>query len=432
MNTIVMKYGFFKYVISFLVLFLVSNRTNAQDQALTLEHCYALAKANYPAIKKLDLIAKTGTYDIQNANKRFLPQINFSGQATYQSQTVSFADAVGALPGISLPSISKDQYRIQGEISQLLYDGGNTKAQKNLIAANTAFQEQTVTSTLYSINQRINSLYFSILLIDAQLKQNQLNKINLETQVQKAEAALSNGVAFRSNVDELKAEVLNIEMQTTEYKSNRIAYLSMLSLFLGMELPQTVQLEMPKGQFARSAISRPELKAFDLQKTVYDEQEKQLKSDYLPQVNAFFQGAYGRPTLNIIENKFGPWYVTGVRFAWSLSSLYSLSNRKNSLQLNRQSVETDKEMFLLNTKVDLAQQDEQVNKYSSLIRQDDAAIALRTSVTQSAEAQLANGVITTHEYIQKVNAEHLARQLKILHEIQLLQAIYNLKFIAGN
>lgn len=409
-----------------------ANRATAQGEALTLERCYTLAKANYPAIKKMDLITKTGEYTIQNANKRFLPQISFSGQATYQSQTVSFADAVGSLPGISLPSISKDQYKIQGEISQLIYDAGNTKIQKDLIAANTALEEQTLVSSLYGINQRINSLYFAILLIDAQLKQNELNKANLQTQVQKAEAAFDNGVAFRSNVEELKAEVLNIEMQTTEYTSNRTAYLNMLSLFIGKKLPESMQLELPTAQYTLSSINRPELKAFDLQKNIVDQQEKQLKTDYLPQVSGFFQGAYGRPTLNIIENKFGPWYVTGLRFSWSLSSFYSLSNKRNILQLNRQSIDADKETFLLNAKVDLSQQDEQVSKYTTLIQQDDAAIALRTSVTQSAEAQLSNGVITTHEYIQKLNAEHLAKQLKILHEIQLLQAIYNLKFIAGN
>jgi outer membrane protein TolC len=432
MNNVVMKYCYLTHVILLLILLHFANRAAAQVEVLTLERCYTLAKANYPAIKKMDLITKTGEYTIQNANKRFLPQISFSGQATYQSQTVSFADAVGSLPGISLPSISKDQYKIQGEISQLIYDAGNTKMQKDLIAANTALEEQTLVSSLYGINQRINSLYFAILLIDAQLKQNELNKANLQTQAQKAEAAFDNGVAFRSNVEELKAEVLNIEMQTTEYTSNRTAYLNMLSLFIGKKLPESMQLELPTAQYTLSAINRPELKAFDLQKNIVDQQEKQLKSDYLPQVSGFFQGAYGRPTLNIIENKFGPWYVTGLRFSWSLSSFYSLSNKKNIFQLNRQSIDADKETFLLNAKVDLSQQDEQVNKYTILIRQDDAAIALRTSVTQSAEAQLSNGVITTHEYIQKLNAEHLAKQLKILHEIQLLQAIYNLKFIAGN
>lgn len=405
---------------------------NAQPANITIEECYESARENYPTISKIGLIAKTRDYDLQNASKKFLPQITFSGQATYQSQTVSFADAVGSIPGMSLPSISKDQYKIQGDISQLLYDGSNTKHQKELTKASSELQEQNLEASLYTIKQRINNIYFSILLMEAQLKQNELNKANLQTQIQKTEASLVNGTAFRSNLDELKAEIENLDIASTEYRSNRASYLQMLSLFIGRELSEATHLEQPVAEYSSAAIRRPELKAFDLQKSVYDVQQKQLNSDYLPQVNAFFQGAYGRPTLNILENKFGPWYITGLRLTWSLGGLYSLSNKKHTLALNKQAVEADREAFLLNARLDLVQQDEQVKKYMELLLRDQQVIMLRTSVARAAEAQLANGVITIHEYIQKVNAENLARQTKILHEIQLLQAKYNQKFITGN
>lgn len=416
------------------LLLLLHHHVNAQEAGnLSLEDCYAMAKENYPAIKKMDLIVRSSDFDIQNANKRYLPQVTFSGQATYQSETISFPDALGTSGAAGvLPVISKDQYKIQGEINQLLYDGGSTHYQKDLLKANAALQEQNLEASLYSIKQRINSIYFSILLMDAQLKQNELNKATLQTQIQKTEAALENGTAFRSSLEELKAEILNIDMAATEYKSNRIAYLNMLSMFIGKKLSASTQLQIPEENYKKNEVNRPELKAYDLQRSVYDAQQKQLKSDYLPTVNVFFQGAYGRPTLNIIENKFGPWYIAGARFSWSLGGLYTLSNRKNILSLNRQSVDADRETFLLNTHLDLAQQDEQVNKYRTLIQQDNEAISLRISVTKSADAQLENGVITTHEYIQKVNAENLAKQTKILHEIQLLQAQYNQKFISGN
>jgi len=422
-----------KVILTIGCLFIAATYVNAQS--LTLEECHQLAKTNYPAIKKMELIAKTSDYDLQNVSKRYLPQLNFSGQATYQSQTMDYGDLLGGASsslGISPPTMSKDQYKIQGEINQLLYDGGSSRNQKELINANKELQLQNIETNLYTINNRINNIYFSVLLMDAQLKQNVLNKANLQTQIQKTEAALENGVAFRSNLDELKAEIVNIEMAGTEYESNRTAYLEMLSLFIGKEISDATQLATPETEILQTSINRPELKAYDLQKSIYDVQRKDLKSGYMPQVNAFFQGAYGRPTLNVIENKFGPWYITGVRFTWSLGSLYTLSNKKNTFTLSQQSVEADKETFLLNTKLDLVQQDEQVKKYNNLILQDEQAIALRTSVTKSAEAQLNNGVITTHEYIQKVNAEHLAKQTKILHEIQLLQAKYNQKFIAGN
>lgn len=405
----------------------------AQSESLTLEECYLLAKENYPEIKKLGLIAKTTEYTIDNANKGYLPKISFSGQATYQSQTISFSDALGALPiSTSLPSLSKDQYKIQGEVDQLLYDGGIIHHQKELTKANNELQTQNIEVSLYTLKQRINALFFSILLTNAQLRQNEIKKANLQTQVQKAKAALQYGTAYRSNVDELKAEVVNTDMANTEYISNRSAYLKMLSIFIGKEISDSSVLQSPEPEFLSSEINRPELKGFDLQKSVYTLQEEQLKSDLMPKVSAFFQGAYGRPTLNIIENKFGPWFITGVRFSWSLESLYTSSNKKQILELNRKTTDTNKETFLINTKMDLAQQEESIKKYNLLLEQDKSVIDLRHSVTQSAEAQLANGVITTHEYIQKLNTEHLANQTMILHQIQLLQAKYNQKFISGN
>jgi outer membrane protein TolC len=416
-----------------ILLMLCFNWITAQSGSLSLEECYRLAKENYPMIRKMDIIAKTADFTVENANKRYLPQISFSGQASYQSQTVSFSDALGSLPtNMALPSLSKDQYKIQGEVDQLLYDGGKIRNQKDLVKANAELQSQNIEANLYAVRQRINMIFFSVLLMDSQLKQNELNKANLQTQVKKTEAALKYGVAYRSNLDELKAEIINIDMMSTEYKTNRDSYLKILSVFIGKNVSSSEQLQLPDGEVFQTEMKRPEIKSFELQKSVYDLQESQLKSDLLPKVSAFVQGAYGRPTLNIIENKFGPWFIAGIRFNWSLESLYTNSNQKEILKLNRQAVDADQETFLFNTKLDLTQQDDQVKKYNELLQQDENAIALRESVRKSAEAQLSNGVITVHEYIQKTNAENLAKQTLILHQIQLLQAKYNQKFITGN
>lgn len=409
--------------------------SSAHAQSISLEECHRLARSNYPAIKKMDLISKTAAYDLQNASKKYLPQVVISGQATYQSEVVDYGSIFGGATsamGITPPILSKDQYRIQGEVNQLLFDGGIMRNQKELIGANEKLREQNIEANLYGINSRINNIFFAVLLMEAQLKQNELRKANLETQVQKTEVALQNGVAFRSSLDELKAEIIAIEMAGTEYSAGRTAYLNMLSLFIGVDLSDTAQLFVPKIETLQTDINRPELKAFDLQKSVYTIQVEGLKSAYQPQLSAFFQGGYGRPTLNMIDNKFGGWYITGARFTWSLGSLYSLSNKRSILSIQQQMVDVERETFLFNTKLDLRQEDENILKYKTLIRQDEEAIALRAAVAKSAEAQLNNGVITTHEYIQKVNAEHLSRQHKIIHEIQLLQAKYNQKFITGN
>ena len=403
------------------------------QEVLTLEDCYRLARDHYPTVQKLDLIAKSEDYTLANANKAYLPQISITGQATYQSETIDFSQSIGRLPlPITLPTVSKDQYKVVGEVSQLLYNGGATRAQKQLIKAQSAVQTQAVETQLYALKQRVSNLYFGVLLIDAQLSQNQLNAKTVQSQLEKAEVALKNGTTLPSNVAELKAELVRLAMQRTEYEATKVMYLQMLSTFIGKSLPFDTTLPRPRSTTLGTANHRPELKGFDLQQSVLDIQRRQLTSEYLPKIGLFFQGAYGRPTLNIIKNEFDFYYIAGVRLQWNLSPLYSLSNRKQLLQLQGESLSADRKAFLMSTELDLTQQQTQISKLQRLMEQDQESVALRHLVAQAAQVQLDNGVITTHEYLQKVNAENLAKQTLLLHEIQLLQAQENQHLVTND
>ncbi len=405
---------------------------HAQTLQLGIDSCYSMARENYPLIKKQDLISKSSRYSIANASKIYLPQLTVNGQATYQSQTISFSEALPSIPGISFPTMDKDQYKIQAELSQAIYDGGITKHQKALILANEQMQQQSLEVNLNTLKDRVTHIYFSILLFDEQLKQNEIRKTDLQGALAKANAAFENGTGLKSNADELKAAIINIDMAAITFRANRKAFMDMLALLIGRPVDESTVLVLPEQLPIVSGISRPELKYFDLQKKNFDIQEQQLRSAYTPKLSAFAQGAYGRPTLNIIENKFGPWWIAGIRLNWSLGSLYSLKNNKHLLDINRQNIDTDKETFLFNTRITLNEQHADIKKYSDLLEQDNAVIELLTAVVQSAKAQLDNGVITVHEYIAKLNEENLAKQSRIVHRIQLLQAQYNFKNTSGN
>lgn len=412
---------------------LVSGLTvQAQHSVYTLEKCYAFARQNYPLIKKHDLIARSSDYSVENAGKGWLPQFSIGGQATYQSETIDFQKVIGGGPGLLIPPLSKDQYKIQAEVDQNIYDGGKTKNEKDLIRANEASQQQSLEVSLYQLNDRINQIYFSILLIDEQIRQNNFNKDNFLNSASKAKASYDNGTALKSNVDEFLAEIATIDMVNIEYQSNRKAYIDMLSIFIGQPLDENTQLVMPPQIVTETIIKRPELLMYDLNKQILDVQDRELKTSYLPKFDAFIQGAYGRPTLNFIDNNFGGWYIGGVRMIWNLGGLYTLKNNRSYLKIGKESVDIDKETFLYNTNLVMKNQSQNMIKYASLLNQDEKVISLRSSVANAAKAQLENGVVTTHDYIAKVNDENLARQSKILHSIQLIQAQYEFKNTTGN
>ncbi|MBE9463557.1 TolC family protein [Dyadobacter subterraneus] len=424
-----------KKKIRLLFLFFFSVQTAAQAQNisnLTIEECYTLARENFPLIKKYDLVRKSSGFSLQNASKLYLPQVAVSGQASYQSQTINFSEVIPSIPGVNFPTLSKDQYKIQADISQIIYDAGDINNQKASIRANQAVQEQNIEMNLREVNDRVNQIYFAIILMDEQLKQNEIRKSELQSQLDKTLAALANGTSFRSNADQLKAELINVDMNSIEFKANKQAYLKMLSIIIDKKVDSETKLQMPGEKIMSAEINRPEIKFYDLQKRLFDVEDKKLQSAFTPKVSAFFQGAYGRPTLNIIKNEFGPWFVIGLRLNWNLGSLYSLKNNRQSLHISRQSLEVDKEIFLYNTNLSLSQQSGDIQKYKDLIEQDKMVIGLRESVKKSSLAQLENGVITVHEYISQLNSENTSRQTLILHTIQLLQAEYKYNHISGS
>lgn len=400
-----------------------------QTKKFSIEEVYQMARKNYPLVKQRDLIAKTKDYSVSNAAKGYLPVFSVNGQATYQSAVTNFPFHI---PGLTIPQFSKDQYKIYAEGDQVIYDGGAIKNQKQTAEANEVVQQQTLEVQLYELYDRINQLFFGALLEEEQLKQNDLLQQDLQNGIDKAKAQVANGVAYRSSVDELSAQLLQTQQSRIDLIATKKAYLDMLGLFIDANLDDNTILEKPASPVLADSITRPELLAFDSQKKIYDLQDRLLKDQLRPKVSFFVQGGYGRPGLNFLSNSFEGYYLGGLRLNWNFGSLYTQKNQQHLLDINKNSLDIQKETFLFNTKISQLQQNENVQKYDSLIDKDDAIVELRASVKKAAYAQLENGVLSAHDYITQVNAEDQARQAKILHEMQLLQAQYSYQNIVGD
>ncbi len=418
-------------ILMILIIILTSTLPLYAQQTVTLsiEKVYQLARKNYPLIKQRDLIAKTKEYSVSNAAKGYLPVFSVNGQATYQSTVTNFPFQI---PGLKVPQFSKDQYKFYAEADQMIYDGGVIKNQKQTAEANEVVQQQNVEVELYALYDRVNQLFFGALLEDQQLKENDLLQQDIQNGIDKAKALVANGVAYRSSVDELSAQLLEAQQSRIDLIATKKAYLDMLGLFIDAKPGDSTILTRPAAPALTDSIKRPELLAFDSQKKIYDLQNKLLHDQLKPKISFFLQGGYGRPGLNFLSNDFAWYYLGGLRLSWNLGSLYTLKNQQHLLNINNNSLDVQKETFLFNTKISQQQQNANVEKYDSLIQKDDAIIDLRASVKKAAYAQFENGVLSAHDYLSQVNAEDQARQSKILHEMQLLQAQYSYENIVGN
>lgn len=404
----------------------------AKAQApLTLDQCYELARQNYPLIKQKDLIEQSKDFSIGNIRSGFLPQFTINGQATYQSAVTKLPVSI---PGISIQPLSKDQYKVYGELNQTLYDGGTINRQSQLTETNAQVEDQKLEVELYKIKERINQIYFGVLLVEKQIDQVNLLKQDLQINISRTESAIRNGTAFRSNADLLQAEYLKAEQRIIEMSAMRKTYLDMLGYFINQQLNENTQLATPVVLAPEEdpTIVRPELSLYNFQNELLGKQYQMSRTRNLPRVGLFLQGGYGKPALNLLENKFNGYYLGGLRLNWSLSGLYNSKRDKQLLDVNLQQVNLQKETFLFNTNMAMSQQKQEVNKLQSLIEVDDKIIELRSRIKKTAEVQQQNGVITTNDYLRELNAEDQAKQNKLVHEVQLLMALYNYQNTIGN
>lgn len=401
---------------------------------LELQQANELARQHYPQIRQKDLVKQTAALTIDNLQKGFLPQLAISGQATYQSDVTRIPVA---LPGFSIDPPSKDQYRLVADLSQLIYDGGITKEQKVQQQLNANLEEQKIEVELYQLKERVNQVFLGVLYLDEQLKQTSLVKADIGTGIRKVEAQVQNGVAFRSGLNMLKAELLRAEQRAIEIGASRRGLLDVLGLLIGQPIGDSTVLVQPAAPGTGMAggntgINRPELNVFSAQSGLLSQQHKLIRAKNLPRASLFVQGGYGRPGLNLLKNGFSLFAVGGVRFSWSLGGLYTRKKEQELTEVNKRIVDVQRETFILNTSTRLKQQDAEINKLQQLAATDQEIILLRASVKEAAKAQLENGVITASDYLREVNAEDQARQSLITHQLQLLQARINYNTISGN
>ncbi len=246
---------------------------------LSLDSCQAKAVRNYPLIQQYGLIDQTTEFTVSNANKAFLPQLSFNVIGGIVDGFPRFET-----PGATQGSNSDFQLISVVQLNQAIWDGGATKASKELAKANAEIEKADIDVSLYQLRERVNNLYFGILLIDAQLAQNDIYFENLERNSKRIQIAVENGTAYKSDLDEVKVELLNSEERTTELVYNKAAYCKVLSAMIGEPVSPEVLFRQPENEllYLDTSIGRPELSLFAYQKALIDARSELNKSTLYP------------------------------------------------------------------------------------------------------------------------------------------------------
>ncbi len=406
-------------------LLILSLKLSAQ-QILTLDECYSSARKNYPSLKQKSFNDSLSNNKINNYGIGYLPKISFGAQASYQSDVTKLNINV---PFIQMPDISKDRYQITMDVKQLIYDGGNISSLKDIEKSSLQVEQQKIEVELYALKQRVNDLYFNVLILKEKSKSLDITASDISDRIAEQESKVKGGATAEGNVYILKAQLLQVQSQMTEAGNDILAAINSLSELTGdaiqpdadFTVPENINVSANKINYA----GRPENQLYDLQKNYLTSLKGNLHSSKNPKFSAFGQAGYGRPGLNMLDNTFQPFYIVGLNFSWSPVDWGSESLQSQIYDVNRSIVDIQRETFYKNLTVTEQRYKSDIEKYSALLNKDDEILNVRQDIMKVTKSQLDNGIITATNYVTELNNYNQAMLTKNIHRLQLIQSKIN-------
>lgn len=406
-----------------------------QLAAISLEECYTLARNNYPLVRQYELTEAMSRYSFENAAMGYVPQISLGGQATLQSDVTEFPEAFNnllALAGVEMKGLSHDQYKVQLDISQTIWDGGYSKAQREAVKAQAEVSRLTLDKDIDALKTRINQMYFGILVMEENIRTSLYMDTLMTANLKIVESAVRNGTALASDTDNIRVELLTLRQQRRQLESAVRTYKDMLAIMIGRRIEDSEVFEKPEVMLVDTSLNkRTELLLFDARIREIELQKKMLDVAVMPKFAFFAQGWYGKPGLNIFDdmvyNKMSWNGIAGITFKWNISGFYTRKNDLRSIDLSQRSVELQRDAFKWNTDLQQTQIQNEIDRMYEMKASDDEIVRLRESVRKVSESKYRNGIITVNDLLRDIMNENKAKVERSRHELELLRNIYDLK-----
>ena len=399
-----------------------------------LDECKQMARKHYPLIRQYDLISQSKEFTLSNVSHSWLPQLGLSAQATYQSDVVRWPEqfeSMLAMQGLDMPGLRKDQYKVQIDLQQTIWDGGKSKADRDIAQLEAENSRLSADVEMYSLEKRVEDIYFGILLLQEQRRQLEDMMTRLRNNLDYVNTLVENGIAMQTDADAVHVQILTANQNLSQINAKEDSFRKMLSLFIGKEIGAD-ELAAPSGVEPMGYDSqRIELKLFDSQIGLLQAKEDMINVSLTPKLSLFAQGYYGYPGLNMFENMVSSKWslngIVGIRMNWNISSFYSSKTSRKQIRNAMDNLELKRDVFTFNSRLQAEQENAEIAHIRAALKDDDKIVELRVRVREAAELRLQEGVIDMNDLLGKIIDESAAIITRSTHEIELLKAIYDLK-----
>jgi len=420
----------FKTSFVILSLLLISKVSFSQkENQVLLKTCIDSAIANYPLLKQQALFAQQYEVQQQQLKNANLPQVQFNAKATYQSDVIALNLNI---PGMDIPTMSKDQYKFTLDVHQSIYNGGATVKQKNIYSNQQEMDQQQLVIELYSLKKTVVELVFGVMFNRQQLDILASYQTQLDSKIEEFGNLVDNGAMLKSKLDGFVLEKLKVQQKIVEAKSDRVNIINNLMELTSLKLDTSMQFVSQDFNLnANQTQQRPEYKLMSLQQNQLALSKELVGAKNQPHVFAYGTAGYGRPGFNYLSDSFSDFYLVGLGVSWNIWNWQEGKREKQILDLNSQMIESQKETFEKNLKMGLNTYESEILKQQQLIEQDKQIIEIQKQIANTSDSQLKNGTLTVTQYVdelQKVQQQELQYQI---HNLKLKLAKVNYLWAMG-
>lgn len=417
-------------MIYLIILFLLSS-SFAISKEYSLEELLNLAESNSGYSKQESHFSKIAELESEELNSNYYPQFSVDAQATYQSDIFELPLNI---PGMSIPSLRKDQYNINLNLNQVIYDGSAIAKGVELTDISAAANIETSKTKIRNVVENVASLYYAASKLNASAKIIETTIKTLESNKLQIKSLVDNGVLLRSNLDALEIQIssrLQTKQTILSDYNNLLISISRLCGINNLTSLQEGKIAIPTNDEIK--INRNEILALEKY------QEMNLKKSDLnytsttPKVFAFARLGYGNPNMfNMFNQEWSEFYMVGIKFSWKPFSWFSESQNLKAVALKNENLEIDKQEFLRQLNIQLEKENSEITKAESLISQDAIILDLQKKIIADKYAQLTNGTATVNDYLSELNSLELYETNFSIHNIMLESAKNNLLIKSGN
>jgi len=414
-----------------LTALLIAGVGSAQE-SLTLFDCQQMARENAPRLGDLDIIQLMGETKMDQAKNSWYPSLDLNGRISYQSDVVTVALTDPSIPA-EFPEVPHDQYGINVDISQNLYDGGISRGKKLYEEAQMAADLQQVEVDLYGLKGRVNQNYFAVLILQENMRNLEIHLENLQARKEAVQTAVSHGVLLETELHVLEVERLKVEKSMIELESSKKARMRALRVMCGDGFYEQAILEEPQFEsFGDLDLARPEYKLFDLREASMEAGKNLAGKRRMPVLYAFGQTGYGKPGYNMLSEDWDHYYMVGAGLKWKIWDWNSTSREKQLIGYQQQLLKSQRATFDKEIEAQLIQEEARIEQYRQTMEVDRQVLELQEKISKQTAVQLENGTMTASDYITELNKESLARITLATHQVMLMQAKANYLTIQGN